>query len=165
MPMKLVRWSLWFLLLALAGCGFHLRGQGEPPLAVESIYVDAAGAPMLGNELRALLRQRDIPLAADRERADVVITLSGEQFDRRVLSVDPDTGKAREFQIAYQANVRATRGDTELLPGQSLEQLRDYLFDETAVLGKSAEESQLHREILRESADTVLGMVRRALNR
>ncbi len=163
--MKLARLSFLSLLLVLAGCGFHLRGQGEAPLAVKSVYVDAGSAPLLGGELKKLLRQRDISLAGSRDRAEVVIAVSDEKFDRRVLSVDPDTGKAREFQIAYRAKVRAERDGRELFPVETLQQLRDYLFDETAVLGKKAEETQLHREILRESAQAVLRMVRRALQR
>ncbi len=169
--MKLARLPFLSLLLVLTGCGFHLRGQGvsptpdSPPPVEEKVYVAAGQDSFLRDVLKELLRQQHIPLAGSRDRAEVVITLSGEKFDRRVLSVDPDTGKAREFQIAYRARVRAERNGRELFPAQTLQQLRDYLFDETAVLGKTAEESQLRKEILQASAQTVLRMVRRALQR
>jgi len=163
--MKGLRLSILSLLLALAGCGFHLRGQGQPPLAVTSAYVDSAGAPILGSELNEQLRAQGVALSQARDQAELVIGLSGEQFDRRVLSVDATTGKAREFQIAYRARVRASRAGSEVLPSQPIDQLRDYVFDETAALGKYAEEAELRKEIVREAAQAALRMVRRALQR
>ena len=82
-----------------------------------------------------------------------MLQLSDERFSRRVLSVDSNTGKEREFELAYQVAFQVTgAGGEELVPKQTVSLVRDYVFDADAVLGKSREQSVLQAEMRRDAA-------------
>ena len=72
------------------------------------------------------------------ETPDLRLLLGDETFRRRVLSVDPRTGKESEFELSYQVAFRVldARGE-ELVPQQTVTLLRDYVFDPNAVAGRA----------------------------
>jgi LPS-assembly lipoprotein len=89
--------------------------------------------------------------------AEVVITVDHEAFTRQVLSVDPTTGKAREFALTYTAQFSAQGGNGAFLVEPQLVQIsRDFIFEETAVIGKSREEDLLRIEMQRDAAQQIL---------
>jgi len=105
-------------------------------------------------------------LADSRDGADASIDVTSEVFDRRVLSVDPNTGKEREFELAYTVAFNVVRGDgAPVLSGQSINLLRDYVFDADAVIGKSREEGVLIVEMRRDAAQQLLRRLRSSLSR
>ena len=156
--------SLICLLAAalLAGCGFELRGQMSLPADIRQIHVQ--GPAVLRNEMEVALTGSGVAVAAERAAADVVLSLESDHFNRRVLSVDANTGKEREFELVYVVEFRATRGSGEsLLPSQRVSLLRDYVFDADAVIGKSREEDVLRQEMRRDAAQQILRRLERAL--
>lgn len=150
--------ALVLALALLAGCGFQLRGEREAlSLQVRSMYLETGGAPLVATELREQLAMNEVKLVQDRAAAELLVSLSGERFATRVLSVDPETGKVREYELDYQARLSVRRADGRtLIDDQGIELQRDFTFDETAVLGKFGEESEIRLQMLREAADNVL---------
>lgn len=149
---------LWVSLITLTACGWHLRGTGPDALAerVQKIAVRDSTVPEVGAQVRLILRRSGVSLVGD-ANAQAILSLSRERYDTRVLSVDPDTGKATEYEVGYQIMVSVTRPDgTVLLAPEALELNRDYTFDETAVLGKYAEENLLRNEIRVEAAESIV---------
>ena len=66
---------------------------------------------------------------------DAVLSAYDENYQRRVLSVDSNTGKAREYELAYTVKFNLVDGDGEALVSEQLVRLvRDFVFDEDAVL-------------------------------
>lgn len=143
----------------LAACGWHLRGAASMPEGIENVYVEAPN--------RALKDAWTMQLSAsgiavtDREKAaDARLVVSAETFDRRVLSVDPDTGKVREYALAYTATVQLKRADgSVLLEPQTVRQSRTFVFDETAVIGSQNEQAALQREMRTNAAQQLLRRV------
>jgi LPS-assembly lipoprotein len=155
----LVRNSLLLMILvAVTACGWHLRGTGPDSLAarIQNIAVRASSVPEVGNQVRQILRRSGVNLVAD-ANAQAILSLSGERYDTRVLSVNPDTGKATEYEVGYQIMISVTGADGALLlEPEALELTRDYTFDETAVLGKYAEEYLLRNEIRIDAAESIV---------
>lgn len=148
-----------FVLAALlvAGCGFQLRGERALGHQVRNLYLEAAGAPEISRELRESLQLNGVALAREPDAAELIVTLGAERFATRVISVDPATGKVREYEIDYSARVNVKRPDgTSLIEGESIEMVREFTFDETAVLGKLGEEAELRRLMVRDAADNLL---------
>ena len=156
------------LVLALAiatagGCGYQLRGAVSLPPDLDAIHV--AGPPEIGAALARMLDSGGIQVQAPGP-ARAVLRLSDERFSRRLLSVDPDTGKEREFELAYQVAFQLTdAGGEVLVPKQSVSLLRDYIFDADAVLGKSREQSVLHTEMRRDAAGQIARRLATSLGR
>lgn len=149
-----------FLLLItgiLCACGFQLRGSNLDALKNSSIYIQARGASTLANELREQLRYSDIPIASSSSEADYIIDIGKETFERKVLSVSARTGKVEEYEIFYQAILSVTGpGGKSLIKSEPITAQRDYVFDEGSVYASYDQEQELHRDISKYAASTVL---------
>ena len=154
------------LMLAIAtagGCGYQLRGAVSLPPDLDAIHI--AGPPEIGAALARILDSGGIQVQGPGP-ARAVLRLSDERFSRRLLSVDPNTGKEREFELAYQVAFQLTDADGKVLvPKQSVSLLRDYVFDADAVLGKSREQSVLHAEMRRDAAGQIARRLATSLGR
>jgi len=147
----------------LTGCGFELRGRASLPDDIRSVHVNAPDA--LRDELQIFLEGGGAELVEDGTSADVTINVNNEMYDRRVLTVDPNTGKEREFELAYSVSFNVKRANgTEVVGTQSVSLLRDYVFDPDAVIGKSREEGVLREEMRRDAAQQILRRIRAAIS-
>lgn len=137
--------------LLLAGCGFQLRGALDLPQNIQTVHVMAPQA--LRNDILALLESSGVGASTSGSEADANITVTSERFSRRVLSVDPTTGKEREFELAYSVTFGVTRRDgSQVIEDGTVNLLRDYVFDPQAVIGTSREEDLLRDEMRRDAA-------------
>ena len=75
--------------------------------------------------------------------------------------MDPNTGRAREFEIAYIANfsVRDNAGKA-VVENERMQIVRDYVFDVDAVIGKSRERGVLYAEMRRDVALQIFNRIR-----
>jgi len=143
------------LTAALSACGFQLRGANVLPGDLHNLYVQAPESLM--DEVRVFLDGTGTRVQKQRDGADVILTLSDDRYDRRVLSVDPATGKEREFELNYSLIYQAQRADGKtLLDSNRLTIRRDYVFDRDAIIGKSREEGVLRNEMRRDAIQQVL---------
>jgi len=145
----------------LSGCGFQLRGSHATPANLHKLYVQAPAG--LADEVRVYLSGSGTDILSQRQGADVILTLSTDRYDRRVLSVDPQTGKEREFELSYTLGYHAQGADGKtLLEAGQLTLRRDYVFDRDAIIGKSREAGVLRTEMRRDAIQQVLLRLRSA---
>ncbi len=150
--------------LLLAGCGFQLRGALDLPDNIQTLHVMAPSE--LRNDILKLLESAGVGVSTSSAEADASITVTSERFSRRVLSVDPTTGKEREFELAYTLVFAVTRSDGEtVIENGAVNLLRDYVFDPEAVIGTSREEELLRDEMRRDAATQLMRRVEAVLNR
>lgn len=155
--MRITQSALVLALLCVSACGFHLRGSVPVDLQFSRVYVRDHRAHRVAAELTRQLGYSRVVVAPDAASADVVVELRNERFDERVLSVDPRTGKAREYQIAYRVDLAVHHTDRRsLIKDQTVDLLRDYTFDERAALGKFEEQQVLRDDMIQDAAETVL---------
>ena len=157
------------LVLALAiaiagGCGYQLRGAVPLPPGLDAIRI--AAPTDIRNALVQLLDGGGVRVQPADGSAGALLRISDERFDRRVLSVDPGTGKESEFELAYQVVFEVTGAEgEELVPEQTVSLIRDYVFDPDAVLGKSREQNVLRAEMRRDAAAQIVRRIERSLGR
>lgn len=156
-----MRFAALLLPLLLTACGFQLRGADVLPPDVGRLFLAAPSA--LRNEVSVFLEGGNTELVEDRASADVVLSMTKPRYDRRVLSVDPNTGKEREFQLSFTVDVSASSaaGQTILEP-KPVTLLRDYVFDPEALIGSNTEEALLRVEMRRDLVRQVLYQLRAA---
>ena len=143
-------------LVTLAGCGFRLEGVGALPVAMDKTYLDAAAPNSeFANSLRTALRLRGMALVRSRQDAEAVLVISEDDTGQRVLSVSA-RNIPREYEIYYAVTVSLRTGAEQLMDPESLVVTRSYTYDETQVLGKSAEERILRRALAEDLARRVL---------
>lgn len=147
------------LMLALAGCGFELRGQFTIPDELEPIHISSEGGSRVADELRRMLISNDVRLVDEPEEARSEIAILGENRQRRVLTVNPDTAQVDEYELRYTTNwiLRETDEDQRPLLGrETIESLRDYAYDSTAVLAKESEQEILIENMQQDAALRIL---------
>ena len=156
--MRLRLFAIFALCLSLAACGYHLRGSTAAlSFAVQSIQVVSVGAGQVAHVVKQRLEQSAVKVVDNPEQAQAILTLSGERYDNRVLSVDPSDGKVLEYEIDYQVGVAITRPDgTAIRESQPISLSRDLTFDPDAVLGKADEQQTVRADMLQDAAQSVL---------
>ena len=156
-----MRLAIVLLASLLTGCGFELRGADVLPPHLRDLFVVANQD--IANDVAVFLETSDTRIVRRRDEAQVVLTIVNPRYERRVLSVDPNTGKEREFEIVYTVDVSALdkEGRTLLAP-QPVSLLRDFIFDTDAVLGASREEAVLNVEMRRDAVQQILYRLRAA---
>lgn len=144
--------------LALAGCGFRLRGSQSYPFQTLAILPQPGGS--LASELRRSLggAVRVLAPEAALTQAQVVFELLQEQREKAVVGVS-SAGQVREFQLRIRVKFRvSTPQGKELVADTEILQQRDISFSESAVLAKEAEEALLYRNM---QTDIVQQLMRR----
>ena len=156
------RFVLALSFLTAAGCGYQLRGTISLPSEFDDVYV--TGPSDVSIALTREFESGDIRVQSNRDSAKAVVRLGNEQFDQRVLSVNPTTGKESEFELSYQITFEVIDGSGEtLMPSQTVSLLRDYVFDPGAALGKSREQSVIRAEMHREAAERIVRRIQATL--
>ncbi|MDD5367397.1 MAG: LPS assembly lipoprotein LptE [Gallionellaceae bacterium] len=131
-------------LAVLAGCGFQLRGQSSLPF--NSAYVDAASGSVLASQLSKHLDQK-AKLASRRDKADVVIRLTGENRGKKILSLSGG-GKVREYRLIDMVTVSAVSPEgQEMLAPTDISLTRDFSYSDEQILAKEAEEAMLRKDM------------------
>jgi len=145
------------LLFILVGCGFHLRGsQG---FNITSVWIESAGADRVTQLVKWVLVEEGVKLAESAEKSQVILLLSQETMNKRVLSVSANSGNLEELELNFYVDMTVQKPDGEvLLDNQRINLLRDYSFDEKAVLAMGAEEEVIQQELFH---DVVAQIVRR----
>jgi len=150
-----VRLLLIYFLLLTTACGFHLRGSQTTKINVDNIFI--IGGSALAEEVKSQFLNAGTSFAASSQEASYVITLKESRFEKSVLSVSPTTGKVEEYQVVFQAKMDAIRADgTYIIENEKIMVIRDFAFDENAVLGEFSEESIIQEDLVRHAANQVL---------
>ncbi len=150
--------SIMIAALLVAGCGYHLRGSAAAGgWNLGRVYVVDSGAAALAAELRNQLDIFQVKVARNAQEADALVHLDREKYDRRVLSVDPETGKVREYEIGIETVLSVTRPDGAILLAETpIDLRRNFTFDEASVLGKTLEEGTLQAEMRTDAAEIIM---------
>ncbi|MBT8445525.1 MAG: hypothetical protein HKO62_14030 [Gammaproteobacteria bacterium] len=154
--------ALWLAMLvaimaALSACGgWQLRGAQLERLGVDAVQVRSQGAPVMKAALERVLTNSGVEIGAG-AASDVVFVISNEELDRRILSVDPNSGKVREVEVGISVDVQTLgRDGRALLPADRIVLERDFVFDEQALLGTVEQESLLQRYLAEDIARSLL---------
>ena len=144
--------------LAASGCdGWYLRGKGPDSGKLKNIYLVTNNAVQIAGAFRNELYYNSISAVGSRDAADIIIELSNENFERRAISVDPQTGKVREVEVTLEvtATVRGP-GNKLLVNNQKMSWVEDFVFDETSVLGTEAQEITTKLELGKTAARALM---------
>lgn len=149
-------WAALLASLPLAGCGFHLAGEGALPPALERTYlVTSSPYTEFVGSLTSTLRLRGANVVGSKDEADAVLTIVEDVTGQRVLSVTA-RNVPREFEVFYQVTFALLVDGQRMIEPESLIVTRSYTFDETQVLGKAREEEELRRFLAEDLARRVV---------
>lgn len=141
--------------VALAGCGFQLRGTADLPF--DTVYVSGTGSLVLDLKRNIQAGSRTV-VVEDPKRAQAVLEFVQESRQKDILSLTA-AGRVREFRLLYRVGFRVHDGKGgEYVPVSTLQLARDITFSDADVLAKETEEQLLYRDM---QTDIVRQIMRR----
>lgn len=147
-------------LLLLQGCGFHLRGVVELPQEMSATWISGGEVSAgLREAVAESIRNSQGEIASTAAASTAVLTLSGEDFSRRVATVD-SSGKVSEYQLSYQVGWKLRANSGKILGEGVLKQRENYQYSTTQVLGKGQEEQHLRSVMVREAVGDLMRALR-----
>lgn len=148
---------LGFLFVAMAGCGFHLRGSASLPDSLKTMYIQGVNVQQgLGLELKRSLAGNDVKILSDYQTGSAVLTVLDNKFERRVLSVGSGA-KVSEYQLYGSLRYKLTdKNGQVIIESERLEAVRDYRFDQNQVLAADQEEAQLRQALNEQLVQSLL---------
>ena len=142
------------LLLALAACGFKLRGTADVPF--ETIYLPGATGGIALDLKRNIQIGTNAKVVDDAAKAQAVMQFTEEAKQKEVLSLT-GTGKVREFQLRYRVGFRVHDGKGgDYVPQSTIQLTRDVTFNDTEILAKEQEEQILFRDMQTDMVQQIL---------
>jgi LPS-assembly lipoprotein len=155
--MRVVSRGLLILaVLALAACGFHLRGEITLAPNLKRVYVSSSDpyGPLKRN-VEGALKRAGATIEAAPGPDIAAIKMTGVGVSTVVGSVGANA-RVNEFNMVYHVDLEVSdsAGKT-VLEKQPIEQTRSFTFDQTQAVGTGAEQDQIRREMERDMAQAV----------
>jgi LPS-assembly lipoprotein len=140
---------------AVAGCGFGLRGDVELSARMHAPYLEATDryTPFY-DELRQALVGAGAAIASSSQVASAIVHIHRDETGRDVLTISA-RNTPQEYEVFYTVEYSVSIAGAEVLPRQKLMLVRDYAYDDTAVLAKQHEEGDIRESLARELAALV----------
>ena len=140
--------------LALAGCGFHLRGSVAVPF--DTLYIPNAKGGIALELKRNIEAGTNAKVIDDAKAAEAILELSDEAREKIILSLT-GAGRVREFRLRYRVSYRVHDGKGgEYVPPSVVQLARDVTYNDAEILAKEAEEQLLFRDMQSDMVQQVL---------
>jgi len=148
-----------FLVLLLAGCGFHLQGRQPLPASFSNTYIDTKDEQTdFVQDLRKALISSGSKLIPTKGSSGATISVHEDELTEKILSVSA-RNIPTEYELTYRVKFSVVADGKTLIEQEEVAATRDFSFDETQLLAKEREQ-----EILREGlARDLVALVMRRL--
>jgi LPS-assembly lipoprotein len=153
------------IVLTIVGCGFKLRGDYGLPTGIQQLQLLAAqkNTPLhriLGKQLQGInIDVWDNTASASQldEQVDVIVYLSSDQLERRLLSLF-SSGQVAEYELVYTIKYQIQFPAQDALDIE-FDVTREYQDDPDAVLAKSRELNLIQNEMRQEAANRIIRQI------
>lgn len=149
--------------LALAACGFQLRGAHELPAEMEHTYVDYSGTDTgIRQETVRQLALNDVTIERNAANASAILELQRVSTRRDILSRDRQ-GRPQEYDVAIEIRFRLLDADgRELLPSRDIDVRSVLVLDTTDPLASRSELEAASRSLREGAVQRMIRMLAQA---
>ena len=135
------------LSLLCSACGFQLREDSElpPEMAQTRLVIDDENST-LARRVRILLEGSGVNFVGQAQ-ATAILEIPVNRVVTEVLTIG-DNARVREYRISHTVKFRVTDADgKEIIPMQTMRQVREISFDEQEILATSREQEYLKQDL------------------
>jgi LPS-assembly lipoprotein len=152
-----MRIASFLLLLALAGCGFHLEGSTPLPASLAVVHVDTTNSQTdFYFGLRKALMAAGTRVEDDsHDDSSAVIHILNDSSLQRTLTVSTLNGPT-EYELTYKVRFSVTVKGRELIAPEEHSLVRDYSYSENAQLAKERENAILSQALAHDLVSVVM---------
>lgn len=142
------------LLLALAACGFQLRG--DPTTDLKTLYLSTAAPSQVAVEIRRQLSGGGTKIVPNAKDGQVHLRILSEHADKTILTLT-GAGRVFDYQLRLKVGFQVTDAAGKVIVEPAEFELRRIIsYSESAPLAKEAEERLLFGEMRVEAAGRIL---------
>lgn len=142
------------LLLALAGCGFHLRG--EAPTGLKTIYLSSNVPSQVLAELRRQVTGSPTRVVATPGQAEAHLRILSESTEKNIQTLTAE-GRVFDYSLRLKVGFQVMEGaEKALVEPAEIELRRIISYSATAPLAKEQEELLLFQDMRVEAASRIL---------
>lgn len=143
------------LALALAACGFQLRGTTS--MGYNTLSVSSAVPSQVAVEIRRSLATGSTRLLPNPSEAEAHLRINAEARERTIFSL-AGTGRVFEYQLRLVVNYQLTvpGSDEPVILPSDIDVRRVVTYSESAPIAKEAEEQLLYRDMHADAAGQIL---------
>lgn len=146
--------AIFVLAGAVAGCGFHLRG--DVTYAFSTLFINSPPNVPFTYELKRALAGSGPTLVDNAAAAQVIFDVSNVTDDKQVLSLSGG-GRAREYLLTKRVTFALhDAAGKDWLPAAEIVIRRSFTFSESEVLAREAQEAKLYKEMQTDAVQQVL---------
>jgi LPS-assembly lipoprotein len=142
------------LALALAGCGFKMRGSAAVPF--DTVYIPNATTGIQLDLKRYIQAGTNARVVDSPKEAQAIVQFTEESRNKEIVSLTT-TGRVREYQLQYRVGFRVHNGKGGLyVPPSTIQLTRDVTFNDANVLAKESEELLLFRDMQNDMVQQIM---------
>lgn len=151
------------LLMALGGCGFHVREAPKLPPAMRLVYISAPGDNSgLVRELRRGLASDQTQITLDPAAATATLDIYKVEHSSRPLAVSR-FGRAVQHEAAYQVQFSLMANGVVVLEPQILTLTRAYNFSVSNAIGNEQQADVLYDAMAQQMAQLIIFRIQAAV--
>lgn len=148
--------------LLTSACGYHLRGAYDLPKGMKTIFLQG-GSPTLREQLKTVLKSSSGQLVTSPDKADIVLRISKDEIERRVLSLS-ERGRSNDIELAGHLEFEVIDPKSGVLvEREPIDFRREYFNDQQDVIAKDNEETVIRKEMYQQVVRTMINRSRAAL--
>ena len=143
--------------VALAGCGFHLRGSAALPAVMQhKVYLQVNGGGEFARSLGAALRASKVNVLDTSTKGVATLAVPTAAFSSRMLTSGA-VQRVGEYVVGFNVQFTLVDGDGKtVIPTQSLSLSHEFAIDQTQFSAITSETEAIQRSLVREMTDAVL---------
>jgi LPS-assembly lipoprotein len=148
--------------LLTSACGYHLRGAYDLPKGMKTIFLQG-GSTTLREQFKTVLNSSSGQLVASPDKADIVLRVSKDEIERRVLSLS-ERGRSNDIELAGHLEFEVIDPKNGVLvEREPIDFRREYFNDQQDVIAKDNEETVIRKEMYQQVVRTMINRSRAAL--
>ncbi|WP_233841341.1 LPS assembly lipoprotein LptE [Dyella sp. 2HG41-7] len=145
-----------FPVLALAACGFHLRGSAALPQGMDRVHLTVSGNGDFQRKLARALLASNVTLEDNSGPGIAELRVPAQNFNVQMLTVN---GVAQVTEFAVRFHVVFTASDSEgkvIMPNQSIDLQREFSYDAGQPIGTQSQMEQIQTSLIDDAVQAVL---------
>ena len=142
------------LALALAGCGFKMRGSADLPF--ETLYIPQQKSGIGLDLKRTIEAGTSAKVVDDPRKAQAIMQITQESRGKQILSLT-GAGRVSEHQLTYTLVFRVHDGKGgDFVASNTVQLARDLTYSDAQILAKEWEEQLLFKDMETQAVQQIL---------
>jgi LPS-assembly lipoprotein len=143
-------------MLALAGCGFHLRGSAAMPKGMERVHITVGGGGDFQRKLARALLASNVTLEEKSGPGIAELHVPAQNVSVQSLTIN-GAAQVTEFAVRLHVVFNATDADGKTIAApQTIDMQREYSYDASQPVGTQSQVEQIQDSLIDDAVQALL---------